>query len=86
MRHKFYENVAYLEQTIPPDDIYLFTEQTFMAALFFLKKWSECADLNEVCKHDEVAKKWITNIIGFQRLKDAKMEANINLDLESVEE
>ena len=37
IRKKFEENVAYLQRNIPPDDIYLFTEQTFMAALFFLQ-------------------------------------------------
>lgn len=75
----------YLKRNIPPDDIYLFAEQTFMATLFFLHKWSEWVDINEECLADPVAKKWVTNIVGLQMCKDKEMDVNLDLDLKSVE-
>ncbi len=86
MLKKFEENVAYLERNIPPDDIYMFTEQTFMAALYFLNKWSEHVDLKDQALLDPVAKKWIMNIMGLVILRDKNMDVQIDLDLKSLEE
>jgi len=83
---KFEQNIQYLKRNVPPDDIYMFTEQTFMAALFFLHKWSEWADINEEMKNDEVARKWVTNIVGFQRLKDMNEDVHLDLNMKSIEE
>ena len=86
LREKFYSNVEYLQQNIPPDDIYLFSEQTFMACLYFLKRWSDCEDLDEVCKNDPSAEKWIVNVVGFQRLKEDKIPVQLDLDLKGIED
>jgi len=86
LHEKFYSNIEYLQQNIPPDDIYLFTEQTFMACLYFLKRWSDCEDLDEVCKNDPIAEKWIVNVVGFQRLKEDKIPVQLDLDLKSIED
>ena len=86
LKEKFEKNVQFLQRNIPPDDIYIFAEQTFMAALFFLSKWNSHEDLNEVCKNDLIAKKWIVNIIGFQRCKDEDIDVDLNLNLESIED
>lgn len=85
LKEKFERNVDYLKRNVPPDDIYMFAEQTFMATLFFLHKWSEWADINEECKNDPVAKKWVTNIVGLQMCKDKELDVNLDLDLKSVE-
>lgn len=85
LKAKFEKNVEYLKRNVPPDDIYLFAEQTFMATLFFLHKWSEWVDVNEECLADPVAKKWVTNIIGLQMAKDKEIDVNLDLDLKSVE-
>lgn len=85
LEEKFYKNIEYLQRNIPPDDIYIFTEQTFMAAMFFMHKWSKKEDLNEVCKTDPIAKKWINNILNMQKYKDANEDLTLNLDLESLE-
>lgn len=83
---KFEKNVLYLKENIPPDDIYVFAEQTFMAAMYFLHGWSQWVDLNEEAKRDPISKKWITNIIALQMMKDRNESVDIDLGLESMED
>jgi len=83
---EFYKNVEWLRDNVPPDDIYLFTEQTFMAALFFLHKWSTHEDLNQASKEDEIARKWIKNILGLLRCREMGINIELDLNLESLEE
>jgi len=85
MKEKFEKNVEYLKRNIPPDDIYMFAEQTFMATLFFLHKWNEWVDINEEAQKDPVVKKWVTNIVGLQMCKDKEQEVQLDLDLKSIE-
>jgi len=85
MQNKFNKYVDYLKRNIPPDDIYLFAEQTYMATLFFLYKWSDWVDINEECKKDPIAKKWVENIIGLQICKDKEIDIDLDLDLKSIE-
>ena len=82
---KFEKHVEYLRRNIPPDDIYIFTEQTFMAALFFLKKWSEWADITEEMAKCPVTAKWVTNILSLQALRDREEDVHLDLDMKSVE-
>ncbi len=84
LKIKFEKSVEYLKRNIPPDDIYLFTEQTFMATLFFLYKWSEWVDINEECSKCPVTRKWVNNIIGFQISKDKEIDIQLDLDLGSI--
>ena len=86
MREEFEKNVEYLRRNVPPDDIYIFAEQTFMAALFFLYKWSEWVDVNEESRKDPIIKKWVANIIGLQRCKEKGVDIDLDLDIRSVEE
>lgn len=86
LMEKYEKNLVYLKRTIPPDDIYDFSEQTFMAALFFLKQWSELEDLEEVMKKDPIAMKWIINILSFQRCKDEEIDINLDLNLDPEDE
>ena len=86
IREKFYKNVAYLQRNVPPDDIYIFSEQTFLAALYFLKKWSEVADINKECESDQITEKWVSNILGFLEKKELDEDIIVNLDLDSIED
>jgi hypothetical protein len=83
---KFEENVAYLQRNIPPDDIYLFAEETLMAALYFMHRWSKKEDINTVCKEDEVARKWVSNILGLQRLREKALDVDLDLGIDVMEE
>lgn len=82
---KFEKNVQYLKRNVPPDDIYLFAEQTFMAALFFMFKWSAWVDMDEEMRNDEVTKKWVKNILGFQEMKEKDQDIELDLDMKSIE-
>ena len=64
----------------------MFAEQTFMAAMFFLHKWSEIVDVAEEARHNEVIKKWVTNIIGLQLCKEQGEDVTLDLDFKSVED
>ncbi len=86
MREKFFENIEYLQRNIPPDDIYVFAEETFMAALFFLYKWSKLENIQEQCENDPVSRKWVNNILGLQRAREASIDVSLDLGIESVED
>lgn len=86
MRKKFNENVKYLERNIPPDDIYLFSEQTLMATFFFMKKWSDWVSVNEEMEKCPITKKWVTNILSLMDMRDRGIELNIDLNMDSIEE
>jgi hypothetical protein len=83
---KFEKNVNYLKRNIPPDDIYVFAEQTFMAALFFIHKWSEWVTITEEMDKDKVVHKWVSNILGFHEYriegKDIDLDLNLNMEEE----
>jgi hypothetical protein len=81
---KFNENVRYLERNIPPDDIYVFAEQTYMAALFFLYQWSEHESLNDRMKADPVAAKWVGNIMGLLEARNMKIDVDFDLGLDDL--
>ncbi len=84
IRAKFEKNVEYLSKNIPPDDIYIFTEQTIMAALFFMHKWTEWVDLVDECHKDPIARKWVNNILGLVHCRDNNVDINIDLDMKSL--
>lgn len=86
LRKKFEANVLYLRRNIPPDDIYMFAEQTFMAALFFIHKWSEWENITEDMKRDPVSNKWVRNIVGLQMSRDKGEDLTLDLDLKSVDD
>ncbi len=83
---KFEKNVEYLKRNVPPDDIYLFTEQTSMAAIYFIHKWSEWVDIKKECAKDEITNKWIKNILGFEYYKNENIDLTLDLDIDSIEE
>lgn len=83
---KFEENVAYLQRNIPPDDIYLFAEETLMAALYFMHRWSKHEDINTACKENLVARKYVSNILGLQRLRDQAIDVELDLDIGAIDE
>ena len=86
IREAFEKNVEYLRRNVPPDDIYLFSEQTLMAACFFLKKWSEKTDIIEEMLRDPIADKWIRNIVGFLDNQTSEVDIQLDLNLDSIED
>jgi len=78
---QFEKNVEYLKRNIPPDDIYVFAEQTFMAAMYFMHKWSAWEELPKVMLEDDVANKWITNIFGLHISREKGEDVDLDLDI-----
>jgi hypothetical protein len=81
---QFEENVAYLRRNVPPDDIYLFAEQLFMGAMFFLMHWNEHEDVTEVCQYDKIADRFIKNIAGLYHRRKEGQEAVVNLNFHGL--
>jgi hypothetical protein len=85
MLEEFEKNVEYLRRNVPPDDIYIFTEQTFMAAMFFLMKWKDLVDLRKECREDKIVAKWVNNIGGFYLTRLEGNDQQLDLNMESIE-
>ncbi len=83
---KFEANVAYLKRNVPPEEIYQFAEQTYMASLYFLFRWKDWEDLNEVMQQDIVAAKWIRNILALLKCREMEQDVDIDLNLEGLYE
>jgi len=77
---KFNNAVNYLHRNIPPDDIYLFAQQTFVSALYLLLKLKESINIEEECESNETLQKIVTNIMYFHthQQNDIKIEINLN--------
>lgn len=78
---KFEENVEYLRRNIPPDDIYIFTEQTYMAAMFFLHKWSTWEDIPAEMARCAITEKWVKNVMALAWHRDRKIDVPIDLNI-----
>jgi hypothetical protein len=79
------KSVEYLKKVVPPDDIYLYTEQTYMAALFFLMKLSDWVEINDECIKDPVLNKYVNNIMGYLIAKEKGDHSQINLSLDCLD-
>lgn len=81
---KYKKNIEWLHRNVPPDDIYDFAEQTYMAALFFLNVISN--DLNiHVQLQNPVFKKWATNIISVLDYREKGIDTSIDLQMDVYE-
>lgn len=83
---EFERNVVFLRQIIPPDDIYVFTEHTIIAALYFLNKWHEWEDLNDVMEKEMVSRYHIQNILQLVSSREKGETLQINLRLDELED
>lgn len=86
MRERFERNVAYMQRNVPPDDVYIFAEQTLMAATYFMQRWAEEVNITNEMRRCSVADKWVRNILAYSRLRDSGKDLNLDLNLESVDD
>ena len=82
---KYKKNVEWLHRNIPPDDIYDFAEQSYMAALFFLHTINHNLDLQQQLR-DPVFKKWATNIISLLDVREKGVDASIDLQMDILDD
>jgi len=59
---KYNDNVVWLRQNVPMDDVYEFTEQVLMCAESFLNKLNEKTDLYQEMEDDYAFSTWVNNI------------------------
>lgn len=82
---RFEKNVDYLVRNIPPDDIYPFAEKIIMTAMFFLRQWANCEDLDKRCAECSDSKKLIDSILIFEAGKANDVDVKIDLMMEDFE-
>ena len=83
---KFDNDVQWLRNNIPPDDIYDFAEQALMAADFFINELSLYVDLNEEAQINKLFGVWLKNIVGLRILKNSNMNGRIEMNLKTEDE
>ena len=77
----FYKNVEFLQRTVPPDDIYIYAEQTFIAALYFMHRLRKHINMDEEMAKDEVLKKYAVNITMMLDAKEKNLNCHFDLGL-----
>ncbi len=83
---KFREDVEWLKENIPEEDIYEFAEQALCAADFFIMKWREWVDIEEEAEKDKVIGKWLQNVVGLRILKDLNINGALKKRIVGPEE
>lgn len=83
---EFERHVNWLQRNIPPDDIYMFAEQTLMAARFFMHKWAaSCPNVREIIAEDPPTQRWTRNIITVLNLQnkgeDSPLDFKFNMEM-----
>lgn len=81
----FCKNVEFLQKTVPPDDIYIFAEQTFLAALFFLKKYSTLVDIEAEKDKDPAMYKYASNLMLMLDAKEKNLNCKFDLGMDEFE-
>ena len=85
--NELYEkNVGWLRRNVPPDDIYDFAEQTYMAALYFMQRYSYEVDFAKELKNNPITKKWAGNLAGLLRYRDEGRDVKIDMELSFFDE
>lgn len=72
-KEEFEKNVEFLKKTIPQDKIYEMAEKFYMAAMFFMFKWSDWEDVEDYIKHNPTADYYIGN---FSKIQAQKRDQN----------
>lgn len=83
---KFRQNVQWLREQIPPDDIYEFAEQALMAADFFISELSSWVDLSMESEQDKVLALWLKNVVGMRVLRDQGYKGRIDMTMKPGDE
>ena len=81
----FYKNVEFLQKTIPPDDIYIYAEQTFIAALYFMHRLRKLINFQEEFAQDEVLRKYAVNLTLMLEAKEKNINCHFDLGLNDTE-
>ena len=84
LAEQFERDVAFLQKSIAPDDIYIFAEHTYRASLFFLRKLAEAKDILEIMHTDPIANAWISNLVRFKIARENRKDITLDFNLEDL--
>ncbi len=73
------ESVDFLKRNIAHEDIHDFAEQAIRAAEYFLDHWNKWEDVSAVCRENQVAHIYVSNILTIRKLKDASVIDSLNI-------
>jgi hypothetical protein len=73
------KNIAYLQRTVAPDDIYLFAELNYDAATYLLSKIDDVLDIHAIMKNDEYFSKIVRNIVCYHTARLENRNITLNL-------
>lgn len=65
---KFEKEMTWLRENVEEDEIYEFAFRSFLAAEYFLWKWSQWVDLHEEKDKDKIAEVLMKNIMSVRFL------------------
>lgn len=77
---KIEEDLAWLRQVIPPDDIYRFALSNYAAAEFFLSRLKKHVLLGDESMRDELLETWVNNLMYFRIAKERRLNIRWYLD------
>jgi hypothetical protein len=79
---QFDQDVIWLQQHLPPDDVYQFCQQALIGAAFLIDKWKAGEDYSQLAKSDPLTRVWLDNIYGILGLQRTIVDGLINTDME----
>lgn len=68
------KELQWLHDNIPPDDIYAFAYESFIASEYFLWHWSQWVNLHERAAFDANERAWINRICAFRFMMMVDMQ------------
>jgi hypothetical protein len=80
MLAEYANQVKWLRERVPPDDIYDFAQQLLVAAEYFISVMDEEMELEEAILRDPALDHWIANVLSVEMMKREGFKATINTD------
>lgn len=86
LKELFEKNVRYIQKTVPPDDIYIFAEQTLMASMYFLRTIAEYKGIADLAGEDPIFDKWVRNVGYFFMAQQEDLDMTLDLKMDELDE
>lgn len=83
LMEKFEEDIVYLQETIPPDDIYIFAQHALLGSLHFIEILKKQNDLQHLAENDEETNMHLTNVLQFLACQNERIPIQLSLNFRS---
>lgn len=78
IREEYEKNVQHLRLVVPPDDIYDFAEQTFMAALYFLRQYAQHVDIKKEMQENAPTGVYTHNLLTLLDMREKGISTQLH--------